>query len=206
MPIINSRDSIIFLSSNLQRINVLLDLIITSLFPGDSYCLYPALFAFSSPSLRRFFWWSSLLLLCGAITKIASIRNMRPLSDLKKGTQSSLYVLFAHFAYFCPPLVLWLSGLNYDAPSLGHSVDWRPEVFERRCLWPISCTKSSLKLHGLGELALGASRSPAPCSGSPSAGCWLSGPGGIQPGPCTAQDRAGDTLSSWVLAATQPNL
>lgn len=99
MPIINCRESIISLSSSLQRINVLLDLIITSLFPSNSCCLYPALFAFSSPSLWRFFWWSSLLLLCGTIPKVALIRTMRPLSDLKGQSELLIYALY--MPYIC---------------------------------------------------------------------------------------------------------
>lgn len=105
----------------------------------NSYCLYPALSAFSSPSLRTFFWWSSLSLLCETIPKVALMRSMRPLSDLKKGTLSSLYMLFAHLQVCALPLSCG-SGVALPVWDEG----WKQEVCERLC--PISCTRSCLKL------------------------------------------------------------
>lgn len=133
MPIINCRESIISLSSHFQRINVLLDLIITSLFPGHSHCLYPALFAFSSPSLQRFFWWNSLLLLCRTIPKVALIRTMMPLSGLKKGSLSPLRYAFCTFCtFFCRPLVLW------------HSQSEQPGLESRWRVWEVMSESQQL--------------------------------------------------------------
>lgn len=126
MPIINFRDGIISFSSNLKRINVLLDMI-TFLFPEYSYCLYPAFFFF-----LRFFKRGSLLLPCGTIMKVALIRNITRF-QIEKQRQS--YILIHAFSSCCPSLVLWLLGLNYSCKSLRHAVECRTnKAHEWQCL------------------------------------------------------------------------